>query len=543
MGKRHAVPENGLFHDDAGSGNVFGSCFDGQHIVDPGRGDKVDFHAPDNPCQLLAMGTVIEFGMADACKPQIVRPAPLEEMQVACMIDHTREIRVLIVDPLDQPVAEIGQLAGQPFTKITHCPFPCHSFRRYMRQRNRIGKMRLLAGLFILLMGLAPSNAATFEGRRGISLDIWSTWPEESRWADEAALFPFPEWRRSLKSEDIKALKEAGYDFVRLPIDPAPFLSEAASANRDRLYAETEAAISMVLDEGLGVIVDMHAIPAGSRSIGTQEYLTKPELFEAYLEHLRRMAMLIKTRDPRQVALELFNEPTIDCDDSGTNDWPDMMKQAFAAARASATKLTLVLSGACWGGAEGLAKIDARDFPDDNLIWSFHSYDPFILTHQGATWAGDFMPHVTGLPFPLDGVAPDKLKTLVENVRSAITSDAPRDRRDGHLAYLDDEIAKIATADGLNTAMDKAFDIAADWAKSNGVDPADILLGEFGMINQEYNRPTPVDPKSRQAYYAAQIRRAEDHGFRWAAFAYGGAFALMRDWDGMAIEPVIKPGG
>jgi endoglucanase len=412
-----------------------------------------------------------------------------------------------------------------------------------MRQRKRIGKMRLIAGLLFLISSLAPLSAATFEGKRGISLDIWSTWPEESRWEDEAALFPFPEWRRTLESDDIKALKDAGYDFVRLPIDPAPFLSTSALAHRDRLYTETEAAIAMVLDSGLSVLVDIHAIPAGSRSVGTDEYLKKPDLFEAYLAHLRRMAALIKSQDPKRVALELFNEPTIDCDDAGTNDWPDLMKQAFAAARASATKLTLVLSGACWGGAEGLAKINAVDFPDNNLIWSFHSYDPFILTHQGATWAGDFMPHVTGLPFPLHGVAPDELRALVESVRSAIVRNAPSDRRDGHLAYLDEEIAKIATPKGMEAAMGKSFAIAAEWAKANGVDPRNILLGEFGMINQEYNRPTPVDPKSRQAYYASQIKRAEDLGFRWAAFAYGGAFAMVRDWDGMRIEPVIKPGG
>ncbi len=84
------------------------------------------------------------------------------------------------------------------------------------------------------------------------------------------------------------------------------------------------------------------------------------------------------------------------------------MKQAFAAARASATRLTLVLSGACWGGAEGLAKIDPKDIADDNIIWSFHSYDPFILTHQGATWAGDFAAHVYGLPFPLHDLSEDE---------------------------------------------------------------------------------------------------------------------------------------
>ncbi len=35
-----------------------------------------------------------------------------------------------------------------------------------------------------------------------------------------------------------------------------------------------------------------------------------------------------------------------------------------------------------------------------NLIWSFHSYAPFILTHQGAGWTGDVSPYATGLPYP-----------------------------------------------------------------------------------------------------------------------------------------------
>ena len=185
-----------------------------------------------------------------------------------------------------------------------------------------------------------------------------------------------------------------------MPIDPAPFLSDASADLHDRLYDEVPAAVDAALDAGLAVIIDVHPIPAGERTIGTSEILKDAEKFEAYLAFLRRIAGSVKGKDPKRVALEVFNEPTIDCDSDGTSDWPGQMKQAFAAARASATKLTLVLSGACWGSADGLAKIDPKDIADDNMIWSFHSYDPFILTHQGATWAGDFMPYVYGLPFP-----------------------------------------------------------------------------------------------------------------------------------------------
>ncbi len=400
--------------------------------------------------------------------------------------------------------------------------------------------MKPLLALFILIASAVAAHAATFEGRRGISLDIWDTWPEEKTWDDEKVLLPFPEWKRYIGKNELRALKDSGLDFVRLPIDPAPFLSDVSASLQDQLYEQAAAAVDLALEADLGVLVDIHAIPAGERSIGTAEILSDPAKFDAYLKFLRRIASSIKDKDPKRVALELFNEPTIDCDEDGTTNWPGMMKRAFAAARSSATKLTLVLSGACWGGAEGLAKINAADFPDDNLIWSFHSYDPFILTHQGATWAGDFMPYVYGLPFPLHEAPKAQLDEALDAIRARIKQDAPKALRAGHLAYLDEELAKVATKEGLAAEMGRSFDIAANWAKKNGLKPTDILLGEFGMIRQEYDNPFEMPQKDRLAYYKAQVDRAEKHGFRWAAFSYSGAFGLVRGWNGDPVAPFIK---
>ncbi len=399
--------------------------------------------------------------------------------------------------------------------------------------------MKPSLALIALILTTLAANAATFEGRRGMSLDLWDTWPQEKTWGDEKVLLPFPEWKRYIGEAELQSLKQSGLDFVRVPIDPAPFLSDASVDLHERLYDEVVAAVDLALKAKLDVLLDIHPIPAGERSIGTSEILNDPAKFEAYLNFLRRLASSIKDKDPKRVALEVFNEPTIDCDSDGTSNWPGQMKQAFAAARSSATGLTLVLSGACWGSAEGLAKIDPKDISDDNIIWSFHSYDPFILTHQGATWAGDFMPYVYGLPFPLDSAPKAEIGAALDEIRARIRSDAPIEVRAGHLAYFDQEIVKIATKEGLESAMEKPFALVANWAKSNGVDPANILLGEFGMIRQEYGNEHTVPAKSRSAYYKAQIERSEKHGFRWAAFSYSGAFGLMRGWNSDKVEPIL----
>ena len=396
---------------------------------------------------------------------------------------------------------------------------------------------RLLFFFTAIFLSISAASAATFQAKRGISLDIWVTWPDESKWGDASVMLPFPEWRKTVGEKELGDLKAAGFDFVRMPIDPSPFLSEKSTALHDKLFEEVAASVDLITKSGLKVIVDLHALPAGgNRRIGTKEILSDSSLFGAHAALVKRMAAMLTDHIPESVALELFNEPTIDCNSDGTNDWPAKLKVLHEAARSATSRLTLILSGACWGGSEGLTKLNPKDFADENVIWSFHSYDPFVLTHQGATWTGDFMPHVYGLPFPLHEADKAGLEKTYGEIRARIQKDAPRARRSGHLAYFDDEISKIDTEQGLAAAMDKPFAIAADWAKANKVDPSNIILGEFGMIRQEYGNPLVTPGKTRAAYVKAMAQRAEAAGFMWSVWSYGGAFGIVDGFDGEKAE-------
>ena len=101
----------------------------------------------------------------------------------------------------------------------------------------------------------------------------------------------------------------------------------------------------------------MHLIPAGDgRSVGMGEVMDDPEMFDRYVELVRTMAHALSNEDPALVAFEPMNEPVVDCEDDHTNLWPDRLQRLYAAARASATRLTIVLTGACYSGAEALAQ-------------------------------------------------------------------------------------------------------------------------------------------------------------------------------------------
>lgn len=397
-----------------------------------------------------------------------------------------------------------------------------------------------IAALLALLLAAAPAAAASFAAKRGINLDLWTTWPDETRWNDRSVILPFPEWRRSLGEADFAALKAAGFDFVRMPVDPAALLSQQTAGFADLLYASVLDSARLANAAGLKVIVDLHAIPAGgNRAIGTYQLLEDAALFDRYVDAVRQMARTVSREDPSLVALELMNEPVTGCEGAEAAAWAGRLKRLYAAARASATRTTLVLSGSCWGGAEGLAALDPRDFPDDNLIWSFHSYAPFLLTHQGATWTGGFVRWVTGLPYPPNSVPRAELETIVAGIKDRISAAASWTERQGQLAYFDELLAETDTPERLAATMTEPFDRVAAWAKAHGIAPGDILLGEFGMIRQEYGNDHVVPAAQRAAYYRDMIALAERHGFTWSMWSYGGAFGVVEEFDGRKAEPDV----
>lgn len=396
--------------------------------------------------------------------------------------------------------------------------------------------------LVVLTLGMAcaaPAHAATFSMKRGISLDNWVTWPAEDRWGDPDVILPFPEWRRTVGEAELKALRADGFDFVRMPVDPAPLMSDAAAALHDRLLSDVLASVRLANAAGLKVVVDLHTIPwGGDRSVDTEKLLNDPALFERYIDMLRRIASALSGEDPTLVALELFNEPTSGCK-PGDRGWPDKAKRLFAAARAAATRLTLVIPGACWGDAEGLSRLDPAEFPDRNLIWTFHAYAPFLVTHQGASWAGDVASHVAGIPYPPGSVSPDEFAAALEKIRDRIRAEAPLLRRNGILSYFDEQMEAISSPEKLRAVMEKPFLDVDAWAKAHGIAREDIFLGEFGMIRQEYGKLVVTEPQWRAAYVRDVIGIAEKHGFAWALWSYGGAFGVVESYEGEKAEPDV----
>lgn len=397
----------------------------------------------------------------------------------------------------------------------------------------------LVAATAALAAMQMPASAGEFTAKRGLNLDLWNIWPQEADWGRRGVLLPFPEWRRTITDEHVTLIRDSGFDFVRMPVDPLPFLSRRSRHLREDLLDSIEDGIAFFTERGLKVLVDLHPIPRGQdRFAGVVEILNDDDLFDEYLDVVSSLAKRIGSGDPQAVAFELMNEPVMGCKGKDAADWQNLLKRLHGAARKAAPETTLVLNGACWGSAEGLAALDPEGFDDSNVIWGFHSYAPFILTHQGALWAGDFIKYVTGLPYP-PHEHEAQYAEAVAAAKERIRHNAPALREGGMLAYFDELLAEIDTPEKLRSVIEAPFNIVDAWAAEHDIAPEDIILSEFGMIRQEYGNPYVMEPQWRADFIRDVATLAEKRGYAWALWGYGGAFGTVEAFGGERAEPHI----
>src|SRR6202045_1894825 len=197
----------------------------------------------------------------------------------------------------------------------------------HSRTTQRLVTLAMSAWLSPLLAH-AETNAPAAEFRRGIAVPHVMAWAPIEPAPPRSFVFPpFTQAPKALTAE-IRALRRVGFDFVRLAVDPGPFLQFKGPRPdyMDRFLMEQ---VSLILASGLSVIVDFH--PSDMHEDYLAALLTRgvaTPLFQEYLGLLARVAHLLDALQSSRVALELMNEPP-----ARTRAWAPMLSAAYSAIR------------------------------------------------------------------------------------------------------------------------------------------------------------------------------------------------------------------
>ena len=205
-------------------------------------------------------------------------------------------------------------------------------------------------------------------------------------------------------AEDFERIRAAGFETVRIPVrwhnkslEEAPYTVDPEWMDR------VQTVVDQALAADLNVILNSHHFdPIYEDPLAVAEWhgavwAQIADRFEGYPEDT--------------LWFELENEPHENFDHSNLLE---TLTPALEAVRAKHPTRAVIIGGENWSGIDSLASLPLPS--DPNIHPTFHYYDPFAFTHQGASWVAPDIPP-PGRTFPSDGDRA-QLARDVEKVRA-----------------------------------------------------------------------------------------------------------------------------
>jgi endoglucanase len=335
--------------------------------------------------------------------------------------------------------------------------------------------------------GIAAHRATHL--RRGINLSKWFAG------GSDVSAYTQQHFETAITPQDIALIRAMGFDYVRLSVDPRPMFREKQSDQIASDYlTQLDAAVKMLLDQGVAVDIDIFADPDFKQRLATDD-----EFVEEFADFWRALARHWAALDPDRVFFEILNEP-------GGKDryrWYGVEAKLATAIREGAPGHTIVATGAHWSDDDDLVFLEP--LRDPNVLYAFHFYEPHVFTHQGATWSTNYWHSLKGVPYPS---SPDNIQTVMGQVPDPVHRLALERYGMDHwdAARIDGEISQVAA-----------------WASHWDVP---VICNEFGVYRKN------ADPGDRAAWLSDVRSSLENHGIGWAMWDYDGGFDVVNKQDG-----------
>lgn len=377
--------------------------------------------------------------------------------------------------------------------------------------------MRKTIYLFlILLVGahiiVAQSSAQKRAARMGVGmnlsyLDNYWDGTKDKKFAD----FLKPD-KAAAREKMFAEIAANDFKTVRIPIDfgawanyEAPFRWENETGLKT-----ADAFVKRALANNLNAIVDLHHTELDG---SVKNAATTERIVWLWSEIANRY----KNTDPERVFFELRNEPH----DITAADWRAQAAAVIKTVRKIAPNHTLIVGFQDWNSRAAL--IDSKPFDDKNIIYTFHYYDPFVFTHQGATWSAEGLSELKAVPFPY---AKDK---PIETPPSAKGK------------WVEQQI-KSYEADSRAEKIYNDLKAAKDWAIKYDVP---IFVGEFGSYGK---LPTTEDRCRHAAAVYSALGKLDiasawwewDQGFNMFEKGTTKIAACMRQAINLHSAPLVR---
>jgi endoglucanase len=295
------------------------------------------------------------------------------------------------------------------------------------------------------------------------------------------------DWGFSVTPEFIEAAKIAKFETVRLPVRWSNHALAERPYTVDPVFMRrVEEVVNDLVANGFNVILNAHHNRPldGDPADPGDAPQSSSQLEERFLTIWQQVAAHFFAKSDK-VVFELYNEPH---GRLTAERWNDLQARALGVVRQYNPKRVVLITPVTWGNATALASMRVPN--DPHLIVSFHHYEPFKFTHQGAFWVKPALP--TGV---------------------TCCDDAQR--------------AEITAP----------LDIAKTWSEQNRYP---VYLGEFGSFNA-------ADMDARVTYTRIVQEEATRRGISWAYWELASNFGIYdpatKTYRGALVRALMGPDG
>ncbi|HMP83332.1 MAG TPA: cellulase family glycosylhydrolase [Verrucomicrobiota bacterium] len=378
-----------------------------------------------------------------------------------------------------------------------------------MRNRSSLTRRDFLQRTAVVTTALAawPSSGfgaetTTAAGVPSRRLDKLATGTNVCLWFRGVRRVSDEHFQNYIGDDEMEFMARLGLKHVRLCVQPRVVMDQATGEILADRGAQLESAIRRFQRAGLLVVVDIHNEDRASE--------LNPDWQDAFVKFWSALAGRFKDFDPDMTILEIINEPVFRGREA---DWNPFNARLADAIRKNAPQHTIMTSGADWGGIDGLKKLALLS--DPNVIYSFHCYEPFPFTHQGATWSSEEVKPLRGVPYPSSPEAVQPLLPALEN--------HPASRG---------MVEQYGEQRWNKQKLAARFDEAISWGKKNNVP---LYCGEFGVF------PPFAKPEHRANWFRDFGDILADQRIGWAVWGWDEGFGLnRRKRDGkLSVDEVV----
>jgi endoglucanase len=317
-------------------------------------------------------------------------------------------------------------------------------------------------------------------------------------WLSQYKYYDLKHFNSFITETDIQRIAEWGFDHIRLPID-YPVLEDDALPGIYKAsgFNLIEKCIDWCQNNGLRLVLDLHKAPGYSftntletDSAGTNSLFLDPAMQSRFINFWVEFARRYKGQLKDLLVFELLNEMVL----PDSAPWNGLAQKTIDRIRAIDPERLIIIGGNRYNAPDELVNIAVE--PDSNLLYTFHSYEPMVITHQLAPWVRPLRKFKRSVDYP--GIAEGLAEFLEANPE------------------YKPEYERSARGEINKALLQTALQPALDFTTSTG---QPTYCGEFGVIDRaplqtriNWTRDIIAIMKSHDIGYAYWSYKAMDFG-------------------------------